>query len=322
MLSYRPFLNSDPPLLAAVWRGCAGRRGLAQPVTAAMFEQLVLAKPYFDREGLILALDEGHPIGFAHAGFGPNDDESGMSTELGVVSMLLVLPHAEQATISARLLTMAEEYLRRRGSKVIYGGGIRPLTPFYWGLFGGSELPGLLESDPEMLAPFRAAGYREIDRTLIMHRDLAGFRPTIDRQQMQIRRSVEVECVTNPPYRTWWEACTMEPCDRTLFRLLPRDGGEPLAHALFWNIEPFAAPWGMRAAGQIDLEVAAPHRGKGLATYLIGEAMRQFHDQSFALVEAQTMQHNPAAVALYRKLGYQQIDSGIVLRKDGPGLVA
>jgi len=322
VISYRPFLNSDPPLLAAIWRGCAGRRGLAQPVTVAMFEQLVLAKPYFDREGLILALDDQQPIGFAHAGFGPNENESGLSTELGVVSMLLVVGHAEQAATSARLLDLAEQYLRRRGAKVIYGGGIRPLTPFYWGLFGGSELPGILESDPAMLAAFHDAAYREIDRTLILHRELAGFRPPVDRQQMQIRRSTELECVQNPPARSWWEACTMEPCERTMFRLLRREGGEPLAHVMFWNIEPFSAPWGVRAYGQIELEVAPEHRGKGLATYLVGEAMRQFQDQSFALVEAQTMQHNTAAQALYRKLGFQQIDSGVVLRKEGSGPAA
>jgi len=319
VIHYRPFLNTDPPLLAAIWQGCASHRGLAQPMTALMFEQLVLSKPYFDREGLILALEDERPIGFVHAGFGPSDDEHTLSTEMGVVAMLLTVPHPEQAAIAAHLLELAEDYLRKSGAKVIYGGGIHPLTPFYWGLYGGSELPGVLDSDAATQELFRTSNYREIDRTLIFHRELAGYRPPIDRQHMQIRRNTEVEMVTDPPHRSWWDACTMEPCDRTLFQLRARGGGEPLAWVTFRNVEPFAAPWGVRASGLINLEVADGHRRKGLAKYLVGEAMRQLQEQSFALVEVQTMQHNPAALALYGKLGFHQVDSGAVFRKERPG---
>ncbi len=282
-----------------------------------MLDQLVLSMPYFERNGLILALDDDRPIGFVHAGFGPNDDESGLSTELGVVVMLLVVAHPEEAAISARLVAMAEDYLRSRGSKVIYGGGVRPMVPFYWGLYGGSELPGVLDSDPQTQAVFRAAGYREIGRTVILHRDLASFRPCIDRQQMQIRRSTELETILDPPPRSWWEACTMGQCERTLFRLLPHGGGDPLAEMTYWNIEPFAAPWGVRASGMIDLEVCSTQRRHGIATYLVGETLRQLKDQSFTLVEAQTMETNASAIALYRKLGFEKVDSGGVFRKDG-----
>ena len=117
MIRYRPFLNGDPPLLTAVWRGCVGRRGLAQPITTVMLDQLVLSKPYFDRTGLILALDDDRPVGFVHAGFGPNEDESGLSTELGVIVMLLVVAHPEEAAIAARLVALAEEYLRSQGNE-------------------------------------------------------------------------------------------------------------------------------------------------------------------------------------------------------------
>ncbi|HEX3999990.1 MAG TPA: GNAT family N-acetyltransferase [Pirellulales bacterium] len=320
MLRFRPYLNSDPPLLTAVWRGCVGRRGLAQPITTAMLDQLVLSKPYFDRTGLILALDDDRPVGFVHAGFGPNEDESGLSTDLGVVVMLLVVSHPDESAIAARLVAMAEDYLRSKGAKVIYGGGVRPLVPFYWGLYGGSELPGVLDSDPQAQAVFRAAGYREMARTVILHRDLSGFRPCVDRRQMQIRRSTEVETVVDPPPRSWWEACVMNQCERTTFRLRPHGGCELLAQMTCWNIEPFAAPWGVRASGLIDLVVTESHRRRGMATYLVGETLRQLQEQSFALVEAQTMDTNTSALALYRKLGFKQVDSGVVFRKEGAGI--
>ena len=75
MIGYRIFRNSDPPHLADIWRTHAGRRGLMQPMTAALLEELVLSKPYFDPQGLIVATDGNHPVGFAHAAFGPTEDK-------------------------------------------------------------------------------------------------------------------------------------------------------------------------------------------------------------------------------------------------------
>jgi GNAT superfamily N-acetyltransferase len=317
VIRYRCFLNDDPPRLAEIWRGCAGRPGLAQPISATMLDLLVLSKPYFDREGLTLALDEGRPIGFVHAGFGPNEAEGGLSTELGVTVLLLTISHPEESAVAAQLLARSEEYLRRRGAKVLYGGGIRPLNPFYVGLYGGSELPGILDSEPQTQALFRERGYREIDHTVVFHRELAGFRPVVDRQQMQIRRNTDVEVLIDPPPRTWWDACAMSVFDRTIYRLRPRTGGDPIASATFWNMESFAAARGVRTNGLIDVQVEPSERHKGLATYLIGEALRQLHEQSVALVEVQTMQGNAPAVKMYRKLGFEQVDSGAVFRKDG-----
>ena len=75
MLTYRTFRNTDPPPLASIWRSRAGQQALAQPLSVDLLEQYVFAKLYFDYQGLILACDDGEAVGFAHAGFGPDDDE-------------------------------------------------------------------------------------------------------------------------------------------------------------------------------------------------------------------------------------------------------
>ena len=41
--------------------------------------------------------------------------------------------------------------------------------------------------------------------------------------------------------------------------------------------------------------------------------------QGFTGLDAQTMDHNAAALALYRKLGFEQVDQGVVFRKEGAG---
>ncbi|MCE9556060.1 MAG: GNAT family N-acetyltransferase, partial [Planctomycetes bacterium] len=55
MITYRPFRNSDPPHLARIWRRQPPLRGRAPAMSAARFDELVLAKPYFDPQGLIIA---------------------------------------------------------------------------------------------------------------------------------------------------------------------------------------------------------------------------------------------------------------------------
>lgn len=316
MIHYRAFRNTDLPALADIWRSRAHERGLAQPMSAGLFDQLVLAKPYFDRQGLIVALDDDRPVGFVHAAFGPTEDESHVSHDLGVVCMLLVRPEYRRLGIGSELLQRSEAYLRRSGAKVLYAGGIRPLNPFYLGMYGGSELPGVLDSDAEAQRRYEAAGYRQVDRCLIFHRELASFRPVVNRQQMQIRRSTTVEVTFDRPSGTWWEACTVGWFNRTGFDLLSRQGGPPLASVTFWDMEPLASSWGVHAVGLTDLEVHPEHRRQGLATFLLSEAFRQLQQHQVALVEAQTMERNQAAIGLYESLGFELVNQGAVYRKD------
>ncbi|HEY2827828.1 MAG TPA: GNAT family N-acetyltransferase [Pirellulales bacterium] len=316
MIGFRSFRNSDPPHLAEIWRTRSGLRGYVQPMTATLLDRFVFSKPYFDQAGLVVAMDGERAVGFAHAGFGPVDDESAVSTEIGSSILTVVVPHADDAAIAADLIARCEAYLRDRGAKILYGGGIRPLNAFYVGLYGGSELPGILDSDAQHQDFFRAAGYREIDRTVVLHRELASFRPIVDRQQMQLRRRIRVECTCDPPLRSWWEACTLGDFTRLQYRLFFGTETEPAAIATLIDMETFSHTWGARTAGLIDVLVSEPHRRQGMGVSLIGEILRQASEQGFGLIEVQTMAHNSAARAMYQKLGFEQIDSGAVFRKE------
>lgn len=315
MINYRSFRNRDVRALAEIWRTRAQERGLLQAMSAALFEELVLSKPYFENSGLILALDEETPVGFVHAGFGPSQDGATLSYERGVISMMIVRPEYRRQGIGQQLLARAEEYLRTRGAKEIYGGGIRPLTPFYLGLYGGSELPGVLASDADALRRYQAAGFEEVRRCGVFHRDLASFRPTVDRTQMQIRRQQGMQVKVDPPCRTWWEGCTFGGFDRTRFELVPKAGGDPSAWLCVWSMEPLSASWGVRATGLYELCVEPSQRRQGLATFLMGEAFRQLSAEGIALIEAQAMLDESPSVSLLKKLGFKQVDEGVVFRK-------
>lgn len=316
-IELRAFRNSDPPAIVEIWRSQPAQRGLMQPLTVAHLESLVLSKPYFDADGMIVACEAGTPVGFVHAGFGAAQGEAGLDKQLGATYVLQTRPAHRHNDTPARLLAAAEQYLRSRGAEVLYAGGIRPLNAFYLGLYGGSELPGTLDSDLLSQDLFRQHGYQEIDRVAVHQRELHAFRAPIDRKQMSHRRNLVAQAAFDPTPRSWWEACTYGCFERKRFELVARTGGPVLASAMFWTMEPLAHSWGVHATGLVDLEVNALHRRQGMAVYLLSEAFKQLHDEGVAVVEVQTMQNNAAAMNLYNRLGFHIVDQGTVLRKQG-----
>ncbi len=314
---YRTFRNSDPPHLVDIWRSQPPERALAQPMSIDVFDQLILAKQYFDPKGLIVACDGDLPVGFAHAAFGPNDDGSAIATEMGVTHLVMTRAHYQRRGIGRELLTRAEAYLRDRGAGVLYAGGIGHLNGFYLGMYGGSELPGVLDSSHAAQVLFRSAGYREIDRTVVMHRETATFRPPVDRRLMQWRRNATLRLVNDPPPRSWWEASTTVDFVHIRFELdLKQPAISAAAGVTFWMMETQSAAWGVQAAGMTDLAVRPELQRQGLAMFLIGEAILQLRNYQIALVEVQTMLHNRPAVELYKKLGFTEVDQGAVFRKE------
>ena len=228
----------------------------------------------------------------------------------------MVRPDCDEAQVAAGLLDHSEAYLKRRDAKVIYGGEIRPLNGFYLGLYGGSELPGVLETDTVSQQAFQSHGYREIDRTLLFRRNLAKFEAVVDRRQMQVRRQMLVEVLVDPPPRSCWEASTLGMFDLVRFALVPRTGGSAVATATFRRMELQPTALQPPSLGLIDIWVEESVRRRGLAVFLLSEAFRQFIREGTREVEVQAMQHNLAAQALYRKMGFEQFGQGSVFRKE------
>jgi ribosomal protein S18 acetylase RimI-like enzyme len=315
LIHYRPFRNGDPPAIAAVWRTQPPLRARVQHLSTTAFERLVLGKPYFDRKGLIVAVEDDQLIGFVHAGFGPSEDGSCLRTDLGVTCLAMVTPHERQAEVAAELVRQSEEYLRRSGAGVLYAGGFEPVSPFYVGLYGGSRLPGVLASDQAALDLYGSAGYREEKRHIILQRKLTGFRPVMDRRQMQLRRQCRIVKTLDPRPSSWWEGCLTTHMDCIRYGLKPSRDDPPCGKAVFWDMEPLATGWGVHARGLVELEIEEPSRRQGMATFLLGEAMREMRAHGVAFVETQARQTDTAALRLFDKLGFEEVEQGIVLRK-------
>jgi ribosomal protein S18 acetylase RimI-like enzyme len=312
VIEYRTFRNTDPPAVAELWRTQSGRPGWMQPMSVALFDRHVLSRAIFDRQGLIVATDAGRLVGLVHAVLEPAPPQH--AQRIGTIALLLARPDASE--VLAELLARAENYLRERGATAIQVGSLSGQARLYFGLYGGAEPTGLLDADTFAREALSASGYRESGRSIVFRRELATFRPIVDRRQLQVRRANTVEMFVEPPPADWMDAMTFEPFARTRYRLMPRAGGAPQATVDLWNMDTMLGVLGAHAVGIVDLIVLSEHQRKGLAQFLLGEALRQAHTEGAALAEAHVDQANAPAVALFRGLGFDEIDHAIAYRKD------
>ncbi len=322
MIHYRPFLNSDPPLIAEIWRSQPPSTAFMQPMTPAVLDDTVFAKPFFDRHGLILALDGDKPVGFVHGGFGcPVADSSSDQTSLdhsrGTTAMLLVTPRDDRIEIARELLARSEAYLKERGATSLFVGSTQDLAPFYLGLYSGSQLSGAVALETEIQQFFGNQGYSTSPYAKVMRRDLASFRPPVDRDLMQVRRQYQLVKQTETLATTWWEAAQFATIERVEFVLLPKGKGSPVGLAKFWDVQPLATAWGVHAAGLLSIEVNEQPRAtaSALATHFMSESLKQMQSFGATLAEFHVRADDSLLADVCAKLAFEESDQGILFRK-------
>src|SRR5262249_40513947 len=102
VIQFRTFRNTDPPVLVEIWNESLTGRGATRLRAATLLEHCLFAKQYFDPAGLLIAEDEGKPVGFAHAGFGPNAAETALSHEVGIICAIAVRPSHRRQKVGTR----------------------------------------------------------------------------------------------------------------------------------------------------------------------------------------------------------------------------
>jgi len=295
-----------------------GQPGIRSGMSVDLFDQLILSLPYFDREGFFLALDENDQLlGFAHAGFGPNDGETDISYETGTIPLILLRPQMNEnpTEVGGELLNACETYLMRKGARAVFGGSFHPVNPFYLGLYGGSDLPGVLSDDETVMSLYRNNGYMEVERITLMRMYITGFIAPIDRDQMRIRRTCTVQSYADPDPGTWWRACVWGNHRLLRYELRLRNDTRLLALADFRYLEPVSQASVTTAIGLCHLHVAPEMRNQGYGLFLLSEAFRQFVRQGTQLVEAQMFGNNAFAQKLFRKIGFVTSGKGTLFRK-------
>jgi len=316
VLQYRTFRNNDPPGLLEIWNQAFTGRGAVQMRSSYPLERFAFAKPYFDPAGLIVALDNDVRVGFAHAGFGPNATGSALSSENGVTCAIGIHPGHRRRGIGSELLRRSEAYLRERGARAIFAGSMSPLHPFYVGLYGGSQMPGFLASDPAAAPFLEDQGYKPYDTCLVFQRRLDQPINIVDGRFPALRRLFDLRAAPRSGTATWWEECVLGPLEPLEFRLEEIPARRLAARAEVWEMETFSWTWGLPSVGILDIEVRDDLRRQGVGKFLLANVLRYLQEQYFGLTEVQTPERNQAAVKLYRSLGFEQVDVGRMYRRE------
>jgi len=292
--------------------------GCVRPVRVHEFDSHALGTVLFDADGLIVAERDGRIVGFVHAGFGPDlpvesNQPFQVCHDIGSISMLCVDPQLDDPQLHASLIEAAERYLRSRGAKVLYAGGLFPLNPFYWGIYGGSEGAGVLAGHVAFHLVVRSSGYEPASTTVLLEADLAVPEPRDPRAAL-IRRQTQFEVLDDalPPH--WWQNLALGEFELMTARLLMKDDGTLVARAQAWDMGWFGREDGRTRIGLINLEVPPQHRRKGYGRFLVSEIFRRARANMIAAVAVATASSNQPALSFYASLGFQQIDESTLYR--------
>ena len=187
----------------------------------------------------------------------------------------------------------AEGYLRKRGAKVIYAGGLFPLNPFYWGIYGGSEGSGVLSAHQPFHRVLTERGYQPAGTTILLEADLSVPEPR-DPRGVLVRRQTQVEFHDDAFPTDWWQCLALGDFQLLNARLVSRSDGCLLAHAQAWDMSWFGRGDSRSRIGLISLEVSAAHRRKGYGRFLVSEILRRARENHVGCVAVQTAATNLA----------------------------
>ena len=218
--------------------------------------------------------------------------------------------------LADELLAQSEDYLRERGAKVIYAGGIRPLNAFYLGLYGGSELPGMLAGDTSFqrrlprngLPRNRPRAYPAARSGRLPAAGHAQPAPAAPRNGLPGNSVAAVRSRGGKPARpapsSGFASCSLAQAAASRWPMFGSgiSSRSPLPGA---RRPPACSIWTCRRTSDAK---ASPR--------FCSAKLRTAPQPRHPARRSQTMQQNAPALAIYNKLGFKQVDEGVVYRKD------
>jgi ribosomal protein S18 acetylase RimI-like enzyme len=311
VVDYRNFRNTDPPHLVELWNASFPGRGAVTLRGSNLLERHVFAKPFFDPNGIVIAEENQRVVGYGH--FGRCQAEG--SDMQGVTCALAVLPSHRRRGIGTQLLYRGEEYLLQQGAKQMLAGGHGAQSPFYAGIYGGSDSPGFLRSDPAAEPFFRRHRYNVRDVILVLQRKLETPLKTPDPRFCALRDRYDIIMGSPRTLGGWWEECTIGCLEPIEFVVEDRQKQEFVGRALIWEMEGFSQRWGKPSIGILNFWIREDYRGQGLGKLLMTQVLRQIQEQFFEVAEIQIAEKNNVALSLLRGLGFETVDRGQIFTK-------
>lgn len=315
MTEFRAFHNTDPPHLLKLWHAAGLGRGAAECLSIDAFEVLIFSQPYFDPEGLIVAIENNEVVGFLLSGFGPNSEGSALDYSQGVICAAIVHPNYRRKGIGRELVSRAEAYLKSKGATQIFAGSSGLRSPFLSGLYGGTRPSGFLVSDAAAAPFIESMGYQPVESTRIYQRDLLGQKSPIKFHLVNLRRKMQLTISDDYQAPNWWWLTRLGRLETLHFELVPKSGEAAVASATVVGLDLYIPKWEERVIGLTDVLVREDQRGKGYGQILLLEIARRLQDELITKLEMHIDESNVVACQVAEAVGYAQVDTGIVYQR-------
>lgn len=310
MFQIRPFRNTDVAGIVSVWNEQLHGLNLASPLSSNEFEVLVLSKPYFDGKDLLVATDQtsGKIVGFVHCGFGPSDPLTfcqDLDVSMGTIAMLCCKPDHE---LENTLIRSAINHLKSSGSQVIYAGGRYPLNPFYWGIYGGSEFSGFLQSHQNIHPALLRNSFFETASSVMLEYNLAKNEPRHLKNTI-LKRESRLLILEDENPKCKWTTLAIEIFHPMMIYISDKNEVQSIAHSTLWPMSLFGRSAQQSRIGLIDVWVDQEQRRRGFGRLIITEVIKCAMELSYDILCVQTDATNEGALKLYESLGFQRTET-------------
>jgi len=313
----RPYQPSDLPGLVAAWNHSFFGGPNFITLTERDLHSRVVLQPSFDAGGVLVADSGGAVSGFVH--FGPATNHwFGLSERIvdpseGLI-WALVAPASEHVLMQV-LLEAAEERLAQAGARrCLFGPSwVQCTQPFYNGIAGAYEMPGLSADRAELLKLLAGHGFVPVARYATPELDLSDERHLAhlgQRAEDVLRRlgasemSVRMRVVASSffPLRRVVELC---------------HGPEPVAMAAFAPWEEHIREYGRKLYGVTGVQVALAWRGRGLGRVVMTRLAHLARNEGAEALHLHVYEGNRPAWNLYHHaIGFQPRYNWLTLAKD------
>ncbi|MCC9598990.1 hypothetical protein LOC67_00350 [Stieleria sp. JC731] len=240
MPEIRDFCNADLPDLTRVWSQHWSTTGTPPPISTTIIERAILSRMFFSSRELLVATINGQVEAFCHFSRpGAQGDawEDQPAEDVAILSAICFTPAGLECCDD--LLLAAMDRMAAMGCHSILAGPLRDQQCGYVGLPPIGHGVGIPDYDVRVSSLLSRHGFRPWGSYTRMAVTTAPYRPPVNREMMQYRRTTRSECSGVVPQDSRY-ASAMAHMDIEHYQLINHRNGDRLANCRLWLSDPEA----------------------------------------------------------------------------------
>ncbi|MCC7146574.1 MAG: GNAT family N-acetyltransferase [Phycisphaeraceae bacterium] len=290
-----PYESRDLEAMAELYNRQALEEPHVAPMSGLMFEELVIAKSYFDPQGLLVAREGQEVLGWIHASVAPTTEIWQDARATFARICMLVYP-VGKLELGLRLVERARDWLASQGHQTLMAFHSRQGYPFYRGLWMGGERM-CPTTFVHLHAALSAGGFKATAES-------AFLRAQLDRRPREEQAAIAAEFVDEPLDMA--RKSTAESWRGFAPRTIKAMVGKDQAGIIGYVMQPqLTAKLGGPCVNIYLLATNPSYQRKGIAAALVSRAVAKGYELGARRATVGTQLGNVAAHRTYERFGFK-----------------